>query len=371
MWKTLLICVIAGSLSVASGQEPVPAEPVPVPAVPSGPEISSPLHVPFLKDVPGADRVFRNVGTARIAAPAEVLGEKTDHLLKAAAHLEAAGRTDEARQLRQEAEELKNSAAKRLAVLEAEVQRLRRLIGAVPTVLVEVKIVELSRDKLRKLGIDFAGFNDDAANPAKAESLHDHPARFEVVDADGSILKMLAALRKDGLLRTLSEPTLVTLSGHKAEFCCGGEVPYPVEQDDGSVAIEYKEFGTRLELLPTVIGKDNVRLEVRARLSKLDSELGLRVGKLRCPGLLVREIQAGIELRSEQTLVIRGLLQKRTTSKNAARTATAQSAKNPGARPQVVEVSEEIETLVLITPRIIERPAAVSARVPAPEATPK
>ncbi len=327
MKNILLICVIAGSLSVAYGQQPDPDR-APVP------QISPPLHVPLLDKVPSADRVFYSASTARIAAPAEVIGEKTDHLLKAAAHLEAAGRADEARQFRQEAQQIKDSLAKRLAVLEDEVRRIRRLIGPVPSVILEVEVVELPRDRIEKLGIDFAAF--------KLPS--------QVADADSAVLKTLAKLKKDRLLRTRCEPTLVALSGQRVEFSRGGEFPYPALQDDGTVTIEYKEFGTRVELLPTVLDKGDVRLEMRVRLSELNSKLDVRAGKLRCPGLAIREVRTGVRMQADQTLIVGGMSQIRTSRKTAAGESS--------------DTREQVEILVLVTPRIVDSPAAVSARTP-------
>ena len=38
------------------------------------------------------------------------------------------------------------------------------------------------------------------------------------------------ALKENGLLKVLAEPTLITLSGKEAKFLAGGEFPIPVPQ---------------------------------------------------------------------------------------------------------------------------------------------
>ena len=42
-----------------------------------------------------------------------------------------------------------------------------------------------------------------------------------------------------GMVRTLAEPTLVTMSGDTASFLAGGEFPIPVPQDQNTVTIEW------------------------------------------------------------------------------------------------------------------------------------
>jgi pilus assembly protein CpaC len=83
------------------------------------------------------------------------------------------------------------------------------------------------------------------------------------------------ALRRDDLAKLLAEPTLTTLSGRSASFNVGGEQAVPVPQQNGAVTIEYKEFGTRVDFVPIVLGNGSIRLEVRASVSEIDPTLGL------------------------------------------------------------------------------------------------
>jgi pilus assembly protein CpaC len=65
------------------------------------------------------------------------------------------------------------------------------------------------------------------------------------------------ALKEDGLLKVLAEPTLITLSGKNASFLAGGEFPYPIPQSMGAggsttITIEFKTYGVGLNFTPTV-----------------------------------------------------------------------------------------------------------------------
>ncbi len=74
---------------------------------------------------------------------------------------------------------------------------------------------------------------------------------------------MINALEGSGFAYTLARPSLVALSGQSATFLAGGEVPIPVPSSGSdNVSIEYKEFGIRLTLTPTVVGRDRIMLKV-------------------------------------------------------------------------------------------------------------
>ena len=58
------------------------------------------------------------------------------------------------------------------------------------------------------------------------------------------------ALASDNLVRILAEPNLTVISGQKASFLVGGEIPVPVPGQNGQVTVEYKNFGVSLSFRP-------------------------------------------------------------------------------------------------------------------------
>lgn len=119
----------------------------------------------------------------------------------------------------------------------------------------------------------------------------------------------IRALRDNSLLRVLAEPNLVAMSGKEASFLAGGEFPVPIPQGLGTTTIEWRQFGVRLKFLPTVIGRQMIRLNVMPEVSERDfsNAVNLQGGTL-VPGLTARSANTTIELAGGSTIAIGGLL---------------------------------------------------------------
>ena len=64
---------------------------------------------------------------------------------------------------------------------------------------------------------------------------------------------LVDALKENGLLKVLAEPTLITISGQTANFLAGGEFPIPIPSGLGTVSIEYKPFGVGPQFYPDCV----------------------------------------------------------------------------------------------------------------------
>jgi pilus assembly protein CpaC len=126
---------------------------------------------------------------------------------------------------------------------------------------------------------------------------------------------LIRALQTRGLFQSLAEPNLVAESGKEASFLAGGEFPIPVAQAGGgnAITVEFKEFGVRLNFLPTVNG-DRVHLRVRPEVSTLDFANGIQLQGFRIPALVSRRTETELELRDGQTFAIAGLMNNSMTS---------------------------------------------------------
>lgn len=128
---------------------------------------------------------------------------------------------------------------------------------------------------------------------------------------------ILQDLQTKNVLQILAEPDLLTLSGRPASFLAGGEFPFPTLQGGGAgvgqITIQFKEFGIRLNFLPTVTPRGTIHLVVTPEVSSLDYANGLTVSGFTIPGLDTRRVQTEVELRDGQSFVIAGLLDNQTT----------------------------------------------------------
>jgi len=260
-----------------------------------------------------------------------------------------------------------------------------------PQVLVRVKMIEASRTRLDRLGLDLAEVrggrvsrvNSDqglagliltdrkagATPEQEKESLASAArsmARFRVVDKQDKFLSALQALEKDGLVRVLAEPRLVTVSGRPASLQVGAEIPMGSEGEDNSSQAERKFAGTRVDLVPTVLDGGRIRLEVRLRVTEVDPTHTTLVAGRGNPALRTWAVDTAVEMQSGDMAILGGLIQKRLVKRTVTTAAAAsQSPDGSGATPtKEVTEPEEFECMVLIAPEIVEAKDRVLTATP-------
>jgi pilus assembly protein CpaC len=197
-------------------------------------------------------------------------------------------------------------------------------VGGVQQVMLEVRVAEMQRSLIRRLGINFnyltQSGNFGISQLAGLTSLGTLSSTFEQTvspavnamfrfDAGGATwTTFIDALKGDGLLKILAEPTLIALSGEEAFFLAGGEFPVPVPQGLGTVAIEYKNFGVGLKFTPTVLSDGKINIKVAPEVSEIDFTTSVKIAGFVAPGLSVRKAQTVVELADGQSFAIAGLL---------------------------------------------------------------
>ncbi|MCJ2188171.1 type II and III secretion system protein family protein [Novosphingobium beihaiensis] len=128
------------------------------------------------------------------------------------------------------------------------------------------------------------------------------------------ILGALNAGETVGLVSTLAQPNLTTLSGETADFLAGGEYPIPISQGLGSTSVEYKKYGVSLSYTPTVLANGRISMRVRPEVSELSSQGAVNLNGYEVPALTVRRTETTIELGSGQSFMIAGLLSNNTSN---------------------------------------------------------
>lgn len=190
-------------------------------------------------------------------------------------------------------------------------------------VMLQVKIMEVSRSALREYGIR-TSFDPDATSGLALQTAVGLGLSAPQAFADGSLFIQdggfgpltvnLRALEQRGYINTLAEPNLTAISGETAGFLAGGEFPVPAGRDNvGNVTIEFKRFGVSLNFTPRVMSADRISLLLNTEVSTLDQENGISLLGIDIPGLSVRRAQTTVEMGSGGTLMIAGLIQSETT----------------------------------------------------------
>ena len=197
-------------------------------------------------------------------------------------------------------------------------------------VLLEVKIMEVNRSKLREFGFDFFNFGSTvrlgsvpgAFNPLALDNMSGGLTLLEqtvstpnlglqVLKPGYQFFSFLQALQTDSLAKILAEPKLVTTSGRPATLLSGGEFPILVPQGVGNTSIEFRSFGVKLEAVPIVLGNNRLRLEIAPEVSERDFSSAVTLQGVQVPGLTTRRINTGAELSFGETLMLGGLVSTR------------------------------------------------------------
>lgn len=114
-------------------------------------------------------------------------------------------------------------------------------------------------------------------------------------------------LEENSMGKILAEPHLLANSGEKAEFLSGGEIPIVVSQALNT-SIVFKQFGTSVIFVPTVIGFDDILLKVKPEVSEPDFAHGVNLFGFTVPAFVTRKAETMVRLRNNQTLIVAGLL---------------------------------------------------------------
>ena len=85
---------------------------------------------------------------------------------------------------------------------------------------------------------------------------------------------MFQFLEQHELAKILAEPMLIAASGEQAKFLSGGEIPIVIAQALNT-SIVFKQFGTSVVFVPTVIDDDEIELEVAPEFSQPDFTQGV------------------------------------------------------------------------------------------------
>lgn len=245
-------------------------------------------------------------------------------------------------------------------------------------VMLRVKIVEASRSALKDLGLEFnslggGGIGDLAATFLSSSALglasptQLGTGQLNYNSGDLGALSLIArAMESEGILNTLAEPNLTSISGEQAGFLAGGEFPIPTGLDqNGNLVYEFRPFGVSLNFRPVVMSRERISLQLNTEVSTTSFDQNLQLNGVNIPTFNVRRADTTVELPSGGTLMIAGLLQSESIS-------GLTQLPGVGDIPVVGDLiksdsfrRDESELIVMITPYLVE-PFAQNQSVLAP-----
>jgi general secretion pathway protein D len=250
-------------------------------------------------------------------------------------------------------------------------------------VLVEVQILEVNRNNLKRWGIDLSNYSagvtlsptgatDEISGGLlniRAHLLSSLNQADWVVSIPASVFARF--LQTDSNVRILAAPRLRAAEGKKAELKIGQEVPIPVTSYTVGIggtgtgagylpatSFQYRNVGVNLTLNPRVAASGDITLEMTAEFSLLgdDRNVGSESNPINVPTFLTRNVTGVLRLRDGETGLIGGLLQGSEASSFSGvigMNSIPIIGKLFGNRQRR---NDDSEVLISITPRIVRAP---------------
>ena len=200
-------------------------------------------------------------------------------------------------------------------------------VGGAQQVMLEVRVAEMDRNLIRRIGINMAGA--DKAGNFGVTALNSITTLADTSTASGPLGQLVTgavnalvrfqtgditwtgfidALKQEDVIKVLAKPTLVAVSGQEAQFLSGGEFPFPIPQAFGVITIQYKKFGVGLSFTPTVLTNNRISMAVSPEVSELDFTNALQIQGFNIPTIATRRATTVVELADGQSFAIAGLL---------------------------------------------------------------
>jgi len=240
-----------------------------------------------------------------------------------------------------------------------------------PQILLKVRFMSVDRSKEKQLGLNLTGSGlGNTTGSISTGQFGSSVANIAGVYSAGlrTIGATIEALESKGVVETLAEPNVLAVNGKEASFLAGGEYPYPMAQASAggvaTITIMFKEYGIRLNFIPTLTPRGTIRLQVAPEVSALDFTNAVTISGFEVPAITARRMKTEVELGDGESFVLAGLLDNEETE-------AFNKIPFLGDIPILGKFFQSdskkrtnTELIVLVTPEIV---APIQAGVPTPE----
>lgn len=187
-------------------------------------------------------------------------------------------------------------------------------------VMLKVTVAEVQRSALKQLGVDLAGQWKISGSTLTGQAAHafafGSPNNYLNLVTGAGHEAQLRALEKQGLSRTLAEPTLTAVSGETAKFLAGGEIPVPSSEtcESGNtrctVTLTLKSVGVALNFTPVVLSEGRIMVRLATEINEVDSDNSVQLTRISVSGFRTRKTETTVELPSGGVMATAGLIQQ-------------------------------------------------------------
>lgn len=167
-------------------------------------------------------------------------------------------------------------------------------------VTVTVKIVELNKNLVRKLGLMWP------------DQYHGQILNFKNLKSADSFDLFLTAAENTGEAKVIASPRLTCRSGEQASFFAGGEFPIKVNGLRANY-LTWKRYGISLNLKPKLDALGQLNLQIETEISSVDHSL--KVDDL--PGVTMNKVSSYFDMIDRKTISLSGLLKNEKSQSEA------------------------------------------------------
>jgi type IV pilus assembly protein PilQ len=196
-------------------------------------------------------------------------------------------------------------------------EMIYRLDTVTPQIMIEAKIVEVTKEFSRNFGVNWNLTNDPAVSSGFVNDVNvsvNNPLNDGISSGDFSFFRLfgssrlalnakLAASEVQGDVRIVSSPRILTLDNKKARIKQGMEYAYLERDDAGGSSVQFKDVDLLLEVTPHVTPDD--RISMRVFLTKNDIAGFTPSG---VPTLTTNETETELLVNDNDTVVIGGIV---------------------------------------------------------------
>ncbi|MBL8013028.1 MAG: hypothetical protein JNN05_04195 [Candidatus Omnitrophica bacterium] len=201
-----------------------------------------------------------------------------------------------------------------------EIQKVQKAVESIdypqPQVVLEANIVEVNKDALKDLGVDWSDevvFSyQESGRPFELPNVTDPSKSVLTIGAlertPLSFTTAIKMLESQNKAKVLSNPRVTTMNEREAEIFVGDRIPYTVNTVSGGATtteVRFEEPGIRLKITPSIIDGDYVVIKVEPEVSFIFT---FRGPQNEFPWVKKRQATAYVRVRNNQPFALGGLL---------------------------------------------------------------
>lgn len=192
---------------------------------------------------------------------------------------------------------------------------IAKLDSVTPQILIEAKVVEVNRKFSRNIGLGLhfsnesnviSKFTDEfnlSLNQPSPSGIVSNMTIFNLLGSSSALNFQLNAFEKQGDVKIISSPRILTLDNKKARIKQGVEYAYLERDDSGGAAVKFKNVDLLLEVTPHVT--PDKRISMVVNLTKNDIAGITPTG---IPTLATNEAETELLVNDRETVIIGGIV---------------------------------------------------------------